>query len=155
MSPRAACRLERLGFTEVYDYVAGKADWRAAGLPTEGGPHPPRVLEQADRDPPVCGPDELVSAVAARLASTKRSSCVVVDPPSGVVLGRLRLDDAAGREEAAVEAVMHPGPSTVRADEDLAQTIHRLHERNAHSVLVTTPEGVLLGELRVPMDSSD
>ena len=36
MSPRAACRLESLGFGEVYDYVAGKLDWMAAGLPTEG-----------------------------------------------------------------------------------------------------------------------
>jgi hypothetical protein len=36
MSPRAACRLDTLGFTEVYDYVPGKADWRAHGLPVEG-----------------------------------------------------------------------------------------------------------------------
>ena len=36
MSPRAACRLELLGFTQVYDDVAGKADWLAHGLPTEG-----------------------------------------------------------------------------------------------------------------------
>ena len=36
MSPRAACRLELLGFTQVYDYVLGKADWLAYGLPTEG-----------------------------------------------------------------------------------------------------------------------
>ena len=35
MSPRAAWRLESLGFARVYDYVAGKADWMAAGLPTE------------------------------------------------------------------------------------------------------------------------
>jgi hypothetical protein len=25
-----------LGFTQVYDYVAGKADWLAHGPPTEG-----------------------------------------------------------------------------------------------------------------------
>src|SRR6266851_66135 len=36
MSPRAAWRLESLGFGEVYDYVAGKLDWMAAGLRTEG-----------------------------------------------------------------------------------------------------------------------
>jgi hypothetical protein len=40
MSPRAACRLETLGLTEVYDYIAGKADWLANNLPAEG--------EQAD-----------------------------------------------------------------------------------------------------------
>jgi rhodanese-related sulfurtransferase len=36
MSPRAAWRLESIGFTEVHDYVAGKADWGSAGLPLEG-----------------------------------------------------------------------------------------------------------------------
>ena len=36
MSPRAACRLETLGFERTFDYMAGKADWIAAGLPTEG-----------------------------------------------------------------------------------------------------------------------
>ncbi|MFF5019711.1 rhodanese-like domain-containing protein [Streptomyces sp. NPDC001165] len=36
MSPRAAAQLEQLGFRQVYDYVPGKADWLAAGLPTEG-----------------------------------------------------------------------------------------------------------------------
>lgn len=32
-SPRAAAKLEELGFTRVFDYEAGKEDWRAAGLP--------------------------------------------------------------------------------------------------------------------------
>ena len=36
MSPRAAARLESLGFRQVYDYVAGEADWFASGLPMEG-----------------------------------------------------------------------------------------------------------------------
>ena len=36
MSPRAASRLDSLGFTQVYDYVTGMADWTANGLPTEG-----------------------------------------------------------------------------------------------------------------------
>ena len=36
MSPRAAWRLEAAGFSPVYDYAAGKADWLAADLPFEG-----------------------------------------------------------------------------------------------------------------------
>ena len=36
MSPRAAWRLESIGFTRAYDYVAGKADWGSFGLPLEG-----------------------------------------------------------------------------------------------------------------------
>jgi rhodanese-related sulfurtransferase len=34
-SPKAAKRMEQLGYDRVYDYVAGKADWRAAGKPVE------------------------------------------------------------------------------------------------------------------------
>lgn len=30
---QAAARLESLGFSEVYDYVAGKAEWSAIGCP--------------------------------------------------------------------------------------------------------------------------
>lgn len=34
-SPKAARKLDRLGYQIVYDYEAGKQDWRAAGLPIE------------------------------------------------------------------------------------------------------------------------
>jgi hypothetical protein len=36
MSPRAAWRLESIGFTSVYEYAAGKADWGSFGRPLEG-----------------------------------------------------------------------------------------------------------------------
>jgi rhodanese-related sulfurtransferase len=34
-SPEAARRMEGLGYDRVYDYEAGKEDWKAAGLPVE------------------------------------------------------------------------------------------------------------------------
>ena len=34
-SAKAARRLDQLGYTDVYDYEAGKADWKEAGLPVE------------------------------------------------------------------------------------------------------------------------
>ena len=34
-SEKAAARLEELGYCEVYDYEAGKEDWKEHGLPTE------------------------------------------------------------------------------------------------------------------------
>ncbi|CAN5858074.1 hypothetical protein BH23ACT4_BH23ACT4_15200 [soil metagenome] len=46
MSPRAGTRLEALGFEQVYDYVLGKADRKAAGLPLEG--HSPDYQTVAD-----------------------------------------------------------------------------------------------------------
>ena len=36
-SALAARRLQRLGYTNVRDYVAGKAEWVEAGLPVERG----------------------------------------------------------------------------------------------------------------------
>lgn len=36
-SPKAADRLESLGYDRVYDYAAGKVDWKEAGLPVESG----------------------------------------------------------------------------------------------------------------------
>ncbi|WP_442756111.1 rhodanese-like domain-containing protein [Methylocystis sp. JAN1] len=37
LSPQAAEHLDRLGYAHVFDYKAGKADWRAASLPVETG----------------------------------------------------------------------------------------------------------------------
>lgn len=34
-SPKAAQQMEEIGYTDVYDYEAGKVDWREAGLPVE------------------------------------------------------------------------------------------------------------------------
>ena len=57
MSPRAASRLERLGFEPVYDYVSGKVDWMAAGLPTvRAHPSPRRAIDAIDT-PVTCAPD--------------------------------------------------------------------------------------------------
>lgn len=36
-SPRAAEKLDALGFQNVYDYEEGKKDWQEAGLPMEKG----------------------------------------------------------------------------------------------------------------------
>jgi len=153
MSPRAACRLERLGFDPVYDYTAGKADWLAAGLPTDGKPQPPRVLAAADLAPLTCVLDERVAVVMTRLTQAGRLVCAVVDR-DGVVCGRLRLDRLDPSDDRPVEAVMEPGPTTVRADAPLAETLNRMAKRHVASLLITTAEGVLLGELRRAADGT-
>jgi rhodanese-related sulfurtransferase len=38
-SAKAAERLVELGYSEVYDYEAGKVDWKEAGLPIEDSEH--------------------------------------------------------------------------------------------------------------------
>lgn len=37
LSPQAAEHLDRLGYTKVFDYKAGKADWQQANLKTATG----------------------------------------------------------------------------------------------------------------------
>ncbi|MGH8915493.1 MAG: rhodanese-like domain-containing protein [Acidimicrobiia bacterium] len=146
MSPRAACRLEALGFT-VYDYVDGIADWKAAGLPTEGTAEQGQTVADAIRtEVPTCRPDETIGEIRPRVVDAGWEVCVVVDC-DGMVIGRIRdfgLDTAPG--QLAVE-VMEPGPSTVRPDGQLKPLIQRMQDRNAPHVIVTTPQGKLLGIL--------
>ena len=64
MSARAASRLATLGFTNLYRYQAGRADWFAAGLPREGrDAHVSRVADVAQRDVRTCRLDERVGDV--------------------------------------------------------------------------------------------
>src|ERR671936_587106 len=100
MSPRAAWRLETLGFTECYDYAAGKADWFAMGRPMEGKlASLPRIGALADHDVPTCSLSETVSQVAERTKAAGWDTCIVVNE-HGIVLGRLfrkELDAGGGR----------------------------------------------------------
>jgi CBS domain-containing protein len=43
---------------------------------------------------------------------------------------------------------MQQGPTTIRADTPLDEIMSRLRDRNVADVLVTTPEGELIGLLR-------
>ncbi|HSH60990.1 MAG TPA: CBS domain-containing protein [Acidimicrobiales bacterium] len=63
-----------------------------------------------------------------------------------VVLGRVPANRPAEPARLA-EDVMQPGPRTVRAHEPLDPLLQRMAERGVGEVLVTTPEGRLLGVL--------
>ncbi|MGH9053361.1 MAG: CBS domain-containing protein [Acidimicrobiia bacterium] len=147
MSPRAACRLEALGYDRVYDYVDGIADWKAAGLPTEGTADPKQRVADATRfDVPTCRLDETIGDIRARVVDGGWDVCVVTDC-DGMAIGRIRstgFDTDADR--LAVE-VMEPGPSTVRPDGLLHPLVQRMQERDAPHVFVTTPQGKLIGIL--------
>ena len=149
MSPRAACRLETLGFTAVYDYTAGKADWLAAGLPTEGTAvttlRPGAVARTAV---PTCGPDGTVATACQRVAASGEDRCVVTSGAGAdVVLGILDQSALAGIDDARAVDAMRPRPATVRAHEDLHELVGRMHTRKITAILVTDPEGRLLGLL--------
>src|SRR5262245_4116169 len=108
MSSRAAWRLETLGFTRVYLYEPGKADWLANGLPIEGKrAHEPRAGDLARRDVPTCRPGETVAIARDRTRAAGWDVCLVVTDDR-VVLGRLRRDALAAEAAALVDDVMEP-----------------------------------------------
>ena len=143
MSQRAAWQLERLGFAQVHDFVAGKAHWLASGRPTvrssviaRVGSHiTPAVTALADE-----------TVASARQAISGSSTDVVVVNALGIVLGRLRKSDLDAADGSDLLAdVMRLGPTTVRPDEPLDAVTTRMVDRGVKSLLVTRPTGELIG----------
>jgi hypothetical protein len=114
MSPRAAWRLESLGFREVYDYVAGKLDWMEAGLPTEGtnAAHP-RAGDVSRKDVPTARLEERLGDVRERV-SAGGWDAIVVTNNEHVVVGLLRSMELEKDPDGCIEQAMRPGPSTFR-----------------------------------------
>ena len=140
-------RLERIGFTNVYHYVAGKADWGSFGLPLEGAADSSTRVGMVTRsDAPTCRPDELVSAVAERVGD-EWQICVVTDE-LGVVVGLLGRRALRSAERVAAEDAMSLGPSTIRPSARRPAIAKRMREQRLTRLLVTHPDGVLVGVLR-------
>ena len=74
---QVTARLEGLSFREVYDYVAGKADWLAAGLPSRRdkalSPHAGDVVSE----PPTCRLSETVAVAKDRAQAAGWGECIV------------------------------------------------------------------------------
>jgi CBS domain-containing protein len=147
MSPRAAWRLESFGFIQVFDYAAGKLDWLAAGLPTEGtNAEGPRAGDVARRDVPTCHLDERVGDVAARVSAARWDACVVVNEES-VVLGLLRAKELQGSPGERIEEAMRPGPSTFRSFVPIEEMAEFMGEHGLPNSPITTSDGRLVGLL--------
>ena len=145
MSPRAAARLETLGFEKVYDYVSGKSDWIAAGLPTvrlsAGPPTAGGTLRAGD----VIGhTGERLGDAVRRVRAEGQDEFIVVDDRH-VVLGRIRGAAFDGDPDALVEDVMRPGPATVRPDTPLETVVASLGPAGVANTLVTDPDGRFIG----------
>ena len=147
MSPRAAWRLESLGFAQVYDYVAGKLDWLAAGLPTEGSnARRPRAGDVARRDAPTCGLDERLGDVQPRVRAAGWDACVVINPER-VVLGLLRARELEADPGLRIEQAMRPGPSTFRPHVAIVEMAGFMGDHDLTSSPITTSDGRLVGLL--------
>src|ERR671923_2387881 len=90
MSARAAWRLEELGFTRVYDYVASKIDWFANGLPREGrAAKIPWTGDLAREDVATCAPTDGVGGIRQRVLESGYDLCLVLNEHR-IVMGVLR-----------------------------------------------------------------
>ena len=147
MAPRAAARLESLGFEDVYEYKEGKLDWMAAGLPTDGeNAGKPRAGTVARRDVPLSELGERLGDVADRVAGIGWNVVVVVDEQR-VVLGLLRAPELAKDPELTIEEAMRPGPSTFRPYVSIKQMADYMTKHKLESSPITTLDGRLVGVL--------
>ncbi len=130
----------------MYDYVAGKVDWFAAGLPSEGrAAAMTRIGDLVMRDVPTCAPDEKVGDIRGRLGED--SVCLVVNDQR-IVQGLVEEENVKADEGRAISEVMHEGPSTLRPNVPAAVLASHVERGAFPWAVVTTPEGELLGILR-------
>lgn len=148
MSPRAAWRLDALGFGEVYDYAPGKADWAAAGLQLEGRTANRETAgSAADPNVPTCTLADDLREIRVRVRATGWDQCIVVNDRR-IVLGRLGRTAIESDDSRSVEDAMSEGPSTVRPDTPLDELLARLERQGLQTALVTSSDGVLVGVVR-------
>lgn len=149
-SARAAWRLASLGFTQVFRYTAGKADWLANGLPAEGAAaQTPAAGDLANLDVPTCKRNEKMSDVRSRVKKDGWDTCVVVNDDL-VVLGLLASSDLNKAEGGwPAEEAMQRDPQTFRLDAPVESVKQYLLENLvSESVLVTSTDGKLYGIVR-------
>jgi Mg/Co/Ni transporter MgtE len=132
----------------VYDYVDGKLDWLAAGLPTEGtnAAHA-RARDVAIADVPTCGLGERIADVRERVRAAAWDGCVVVNGER-IVLGVLRRRELERGGDDRVEDVMRPGPSTFRPHVSIQEMAAYLVDHDLAAAPITASDGRLLGMLR-------
>jgi hypothetical protein len=145
MSARPAWRLADMEFGAPHDYVGGRADWLAAGLPVQrgGGASRPTVAECARTDVPTCAPGDPCQVALDRMAAIGVSVCAVVNA-RGVLLGSLDPKRARAATGVVARDAMDGAPQTVRSSlVALPDWVHR----DGRTLLVTRSDGTLVGLL--------
>jgi rhodanese-related sulfurtransferase len=146
MSPRGAWVLASLGFTDVYDYSASKADWIGAGLPFEGKrAEAPHLGTLADRSVPTCRLDETVGAVRQRIGEW--DICLVANEQH-VLLGLVRAEALGLEDDRPVVEVMQEAPQTHRPHSTPAEVLPQLKKSPKPRLIVTNLDGTVVGIVR-------
>jgi CBS-domain-containing membrane protein len=69
--------------------------------------------------------------------------------PAGVLIGRVRRSALEGlAERDPIEPIIEPGPSTIRPHLTAAELSHRFSDSTVRTLVVTRPNGTLLGIVR-------
>lgn len=149
LSARAAWRLSSLGFTQIFRYTVGKADWLANGLPVEGAQAGlETVADIVDMEVPTCKRGERVGEVRQRVTGEGWDTCIVVND-SLIVLGILRaIDLEKGDPSWPAEEVMERDPLAFRLDVHLKHALDQMKQHRLDNALVTTTDGRLFGLLK-------
>jgi CBS domain-containing protein len=120
----------------------------AFGLPIEGTEaSTPWAGDAAQREVPTCHLDDDLRSALKRARAAGWDTCVVVND-TGVVLGRVHADALESGRGQSIESVMEAGPTTVRPNERLEELVERMQKKRIDQILVTTPDGRLVGILR-------
>jgi Mg/Co/Ni transporter MgtE len=136
-----------LGFADVYDYEAGKLDWIAAGLPSEGrNASQPAAKDVARSDVPTCSLDDTIGEIKARAGSSGVEVCIVVNE-ANVVLGLLHREELGKPDDTRAEDAMRSGPSTFRPHVAVGEMARYFSEHDMDYAPITTSEGKLMGVL--------
>ncbi len=123
----------------MYDYVDGKVDWMAYGLPVEGEDGP--FVGQRVAPAQTCRPEHTAADARALLEESGAEEVIVV-AGDDLAVGLLDAEGLEGApDDAPVLEVMAPVPGSIRP----SVTVASLADRDADRVLVTTSDGRLLG----------
>ena len=134
-----------MGFPDVYDYAAGKADWIAMGLPTEHRDKRERIEQVARKDVPTCAVQDRAGHVRTKLPEGWKV-CVVLNSDR-IVLGLAEFS-AEPEPGKSIEEIMSPAPLTFRPGQAVADVCEHLKSKNVPVALVTTSLGQFIGVLR-------
>lgn len=145
MSPRAAARLESLGFDNVFDYAAGKMDWLGDGLPLEGRAGPRAlVLDFVQSVAATCSLMDSSNDIARKAIAVEE---IPVVNERNILLGIIPKAQPGTLDNRRAEHLMDPAPVTVRPTMPVEEAAAFMSRNELSQVLVTTSEGKLVGFL--------
>ncbi len=126
----------------------GKVDWLARMQPVEGErAGDKRVGHFAQSDVVTCALSDDATEVRERIEASPYGFAIVL-ANDGTILGRLRRSAIEDAGSGTAEALMDPGPSTVRPDQDVHELRQKLDDKGLKTALVSTPEGKLIGVVK-------